>query len=471
MPGHVRTVCLEFFGNAQEAVPSIVEIKNYLDKKPGGALLAGLEHLDERYLRAVGYGTKSKRGSLPKMVLIGDIVGDDDQAVAKAASEVIRFANGHAGEGFVAISPEARKAFWSERARTAAIARHTNAFKINEDVVIPLPRMGEYTNAIEHINIELSISNKLKIITACGDVLVASSTAARLTPVDPDDPDDAEDFERRISLASTLLERTHGRWAFLLANLQEPVAKIRDQLVAHEVDLSQAPVVERLARAPDCRLVDLIQEHHIRVSWKRELREPMRGIFSGAAFAALLEKLEASHKAILRSRVFIALHLHAGDGNVHTNIPVNSDDYEMLQEAHRAVARVMEIAKSLDGVISGEHGIGITKMEFLTEGELNAFAEYKDKVDPDQHFNAGKLLRGGNLDNAYTPSFGLMGAESLIMQQSDIGSIADSFANCLRCGKCKPVCATHVPRANLLYSPRDKILATSLLIEAFLYEE
>jgi FAD/FMN-containing dehydrogenase/Fe-S oxidoreductase len=471
MPGHVRTVCLEFFGNAQEAVPSIVEIKNYLDKKPGGALLAGLEHLDERYLRAVGYGTKSKRGSLPKMVLIGDIVGDDDQAVAKAASEVIRFANGHAGEGFVAISPEARKAFWSERARTAAIARHTNAFKINEDVVIPLPRMGEYTNAIEHINIELSISNKLKIITACGDVLVASSTAARLTPVDPDDADDAEDFERRIGVANALLERTHGRWAFLLANLQEPVAKIRDQLVAHGVDLSQVPVAERLARAPDCRLVDLIQEHHIRVSWKRELREPMRGIFSGAAFAALLEKLEASHKAILRSRVFIALHMHAGDGNVHTNIPVNSDDYEMLQEAHRAVARVMEIAKSLDGVISGEHGIGITKMEFLTEGELNAFAEYKNKVDPDQHFNAGKLLRGGNLDNAYTPSFGLMGAESLIMQQSDIGSIADSFANCLRCGKCKPVCATHVPRANLLYSPRDKILATSLLIEAFLYEE
>ena len=43
--------------------------------------------------------------------------------------------------------------------------------------------------------------------------------------------------------------------------------------------------------------------------------------------------------------------------------------------------------------------------------------------------------------------------------------------DCLRCGKCKPVCATHVPRANLLYSPRNKILATSLLTEAFLYEE
>jgi Fe-S oxidoreductase len=76
-----------------------------------------------------------------------------------------------------------------------------------------------------------------------------------------------------------------------------------------------------------------------------------------------------------------------------------------------------------------------------------------------------------DLTNAYTPSFGLMGHESLIMQQSDIGAIADSVKDCLRCGKCKPVCSTHVPRANLLYSPRNKILATSLLIEAFLYEE
>jgi Fe-S oxidoreductase len=51
------------------------------------------------------------------------------------------------------------------------------------------------------------------------------------------------------------------------------------------------------------------------------------------------------------------------------------------------------------------------------------------------------------------------------------GRSPTSIKDCLRCGKCKPVCATHVPRANLLYSPRNKILATSLLIEAFLYEE
>ncbi|MFX7628996.1 hypothetical protein ABTJ66_20445, partial [Acinetobacter baumannii] len=89
------------------------------------------------------------------------------------------------------------------------------------------------------------------------------------------------------------------------------------------------------------------------------------------------------------------------------------------------------------------------------------------RVDPDGHFNAGKLLPGGDLSRAYTPSFSLLGTESLIMEMSDIGQIATSIKDCLRCGKCKPVCSTHVPRANLLYSPRNKILATSLLIEAF----
>jgi Fe-S oxidoreductase len=143
----------------------------------------------------------------------------------------------------------------------------------------------------------------------------------------------------------------------------------------------------------------------------------------------------------------------------------------MLQRANQAVARIMRIARDLDGVISGEHGIGLTKLEFLREDELAGFRAYKQRIDPDGRFNKGKLLPGADLRSAYTPSFNLLGHESLIMQQSDITTISDAIKDCLRCGKCKPVCATHVPRANLLYSPRNKILATSVLIEAFLYEE
>jgi len=214
-----------------------------------------------------------------------------------------------------------------------------------------------------------------------------------------------------------------------------------------------------------------LQDHSLRASWKRELRDELRRLFTGREYEPVLAQCEAVHAKVLKGRVFVALHMHAGDGNVHTNIPVNSDDYAMLQAANQAVDRIMQLAVELGGVISGEHGIGITKLDYLPESVLERFATYKREVDPDGHFNRGKLALGGNLENAYTPSFSLLELESLIMEQSEIGAIADSIKDCLRCGKCKPVCNTHVPRASLLYSPRNKILATSLLIEAFLYEE
>ncbi len=475
MPQHIRTVCLEFFGNARDAVPSIVEIKDFMfaqqrrtgaNSGPQGPVLAGLEHLDDRYLRAVGYSTKSKRAVLPKMVLVGDISGDDADAVARAASEVVRIANSRGGEGFVAVSPEARKKFWLDRKRTAAISRHTNAFKINEDVVIPLPRMAEYTDGIERINIELSLANKIRL----ADELEAFFERGDLPLGRHDDASEipsAELLEDRVAQALALVREVRSLWREWLVNVETLFAQLQD--------------------------------HTLRASWKTQIRAPLRNIFTGNSFAAILAEASAIHQRVLKGRVWVALHMHAGDGNVHTNIPVNSDDYDMLQTAHTAVKRIMALARSLNGVISGEHGIGITKLEFLTDAELQPFADYKQQVDPEGRFNKGKLLRQpwtgsgqgaagastssartegepllavyADLTNAYTPSFGLMGHESLIMQQSDIGAIADSVKDCLRCGKCKPVCATHVPRANLLYSPRNKILATSLLVEAFLYEE
>src|SRR6201996_1321257 len=472
MPAHTRTVCLEFFGQAREAIPSIVEIKDYLfeTSREGGAILAGLEHLDERYLRAVGYATKSKRNAFPKMVLIGDIVGDDADKVAAATSEVIRMANGKSGEGFVAVSAEARKRFWLDRSRTAAIAKHTNAFKINEDVVIPLNRMGEYTDGIERINIELSIKNKLQLL----DALEAFFKAGKLPLGKTDDANEipsAELLEDRVQQALELLKRVRERWTFVGDKLDMPLREAQHYLVNLGYEGLAEKFADRVDVQPDANVFHVAQDRTVRISWKQEIRAELRQIFNGGEFKPILDEAQAIHKQVLRGRVFVALHMHAGDGNVHTNIPVNSDNYEMLQDAHTAVARIMKLARSLDGVISGEHGIGITKLEFLTDDEIAEFRAYKQRVDPHGRFNAGKLLEGADLRNAYTPSFGLMGYESLIMQQSDIGAISESIKDCLRCGKCKPVCATHVPRANLLYSPRNKILATSLLVEAFLYEE
>jgi FAD/FMN-containing dehydrogenase/Fe-S oxidoreductase len=459
MPKHIRTVCLEFFGQVKEAVPSIVEIKNYIDGHPH-AVLAGLEHLDERYLKAVGYATKSRRNQRPKMVLIGDIVSDDENAVMEAASHVVRLANARHGEGFIAVNADARKKFWLDRARTAAIAKHTNAFKINEDVVIPLDRLGDYSEGIERINIELSLKNKIRLIDR-----LAEFVSGRL-PLDLEDEKIAHDeiVGTRVDDAHQLFADVRGRWQFYLDNLDQPMSKlpIKGTNNHNDSDLSVANITT---------IFQALQNYSLRASWKTEIRAPLCEIFSGRMFASVTKRFDAIHKEVLHSRVFVALHMHAGDGNVHTNIPVNSDDYGMLQEANQAVARIMAFARKLNGVISGEHGIGITKFEFLTDEEIKPFLDYKAQVDPQGRFNAGKLMPGSDLHRAYTPSFGLLGAESLIMEQSDIGAIADSIKDCLRCGKCKPVCATHVPRANLLYSPRNKILGTSLLIEAFLYEE
>ncbi|HEX4878243.1 MAG TPA: DUF3683 domain-containing protein, partial [Limnobacter sp.] len=473
MPKHTRTVCLEFYGQARDAVPSIVEIKGYLDGegKAMGAILAGLEHLDERYLRAVKYTPKSKRGAFPKMVLFGDIVGDDEDAVAKAASEVIRLSNGRAGEGFVAVSPEARKKFWLDRARTAAIARHTNAFKINEDVVIPLHRMGEYTDEIERINIELSIRNKLKLVAELRSFFEKPVPLAKTDEVDTTKLSVEDIVGDRVQRAVTLLEGVHERWSWLLAYMDTPLGQAIPVLKTLGLGNLEGDLNKRLEQQPEARVFDVLQDRTIRVSWKAELRANLYRIFEGGAFVPVMDECKAIHKRVLRGRLFVALHMHAGDGNVHTNIPVNSDDYDMLREAEHTVDRIMQIARNLDGVISGEHGIGITKYQYLTQEELGPFQQYKQRIDPEGRFNKGKLLPGGDLSNAYTPSFNLMGHESLIMSQSDIGSIANSVKDCLRCGKCKPVCSTHVPRANLLYSPRNKILATSLLVEAFLYEE
>jgi FAD/FMN-containing dehydrogenase/Fe-S oxidoreductase len=461
MPAHTRTVCLEFFGQVREAVPAIVEIKRYLDAHPQ-AKLAGLEHLDARYVKAVGYATKANRLSRPNMVLLADIVSDDEAAAGEAASHIVRLANTRGGEGFIAASPEARRKFWLDRARTAAIAAHTNAFKINEDVVIPLERLADYTSGVERINIELSIANKLALVNE----LMAFFRGELPESRDEDALPDPELREARRARALELLAEVRARWEWLQNHLDAPLGEYAETFPQAQ------PAKTRGNGAGEARTVfEALQDHSLRVSWKREIRDPLHDLFTGRGFRLILDRCDEIHRQVLKRRVFVALHMHAGDGNVHTNIPVNSDDYEMLATANQAVDRIMRLAVSLGGVISGEHGIGITKLAYLDPQTIEAFAAYKRRVDPEGAFNRGKLLPGADLSNAYTVSFNLLEVESLIMEQSEIGRIADSIKDCLRCGKCKPVCNTHVPRANLLYSPRNKILATSLLIEAFLYEE
>ncbi|MFK5914200.1 MAG: FAD/FMN-binding oxidoreductase [Woeseiaceae bacterium] len=466
MPKYIRTVCLEFFASdLHKAVPAITETKDYLDNLKG-VQLAGMEHLDERYVKAVDYTTKAVRRDLPKMVLLIDIVSDEEGLAAKAASEVVRLANIREAEGFIAVSAEARKQFWADRSRTAAIAAHTNAFKINEDVVIPLPKLSEYNDGIERFNIELSTKNKLAIIEEIQAYLKTDMPELH-TIVAGQVPDYKESDEyiaiidAKKKSALSHLQQTYDCWEIILDKIDEPATK-HLELLNEE---TQAALKE------NDTLFTLLQRRDLRISYQRYIEKPLKEIFAGHELEGVRIKLDSIHSDIRSSRLFVATHMHAGDGNVHTNIPVNSNDYSMMHEAEEVVQRIMTLAEKLGGVISGEHGIGITKMQFLSPEIKAAFAKYKKQVDPDDLFNPGKLVSEDGLNNAYTPSLRLVEQEALILEASELGELNHMVKDCLRCGKCKPVCNTHIPRANMLYSPRNKILGSGLIIEAFLYEE
>ncbi|MBF0152176.1 MAG: DUF3683 domain-containing protein [Magnetococcales bacterium] len=461
MPSQKRTVCLEFYGtDLAVSVSAIVEVKNYLDHHPD-VVCAGLEHLDERYVRAVGYTPKAPRSGRPKMLLLADLAGEEAAAVERAALHVVQLAVAREGAGFIASSPEARAGFWADRSRVAAIAAHTNAFKINEDVVIPLERLAAYSQGIERINIEQSIRNKVRILAAVREFLLGDRLGRILsTPLESSAEGEAI-LAGQIKAALDLLGGIEQRWQACLDGLDRPADDplLPDHLFSSDQRRTHEPLIHVLLR------------RELLISYRREVERPLKHIFSGEFWSAVRQELDAIHARIRSSRLFVALHMHAGDGNVHTNIPVNSNDYAMLGEADHIVDRIMALARNLGGEISGEHGIGLTKFKYMDPEKLAAFARYKAEVDPQGHFNRGKLLVGSGLERAYTPSLRLVQQEALILRESELGALNDDVRNCLRCGKCKPVCTTHVPRASLLFSPRNKILATGLIIEAFLYEE
>ena len=227
------------------------------------------------------------------------------------------------------------------------------------------------------------------------------------------------------------------------------------------------------------RALALCEEALESLSW--EDAEQLRG---GAAVEALLAQLRELARgcpdlaagvegivAHVRSRlVVLATHMHAGDGNVHVNIPVMSNDREMLRRAAAAVDRLMEQVAALGGVCSGEHGIGVTKLKYLDPALRAAFAAYRRAADPGGLMNPGKLEDLGALELIFTPSFNLLELEARILRHGRLEELALRIAHCVRCGKCKPDCCVFYPARGLFFHPRAKNLAIGALIEALLYD-
>ena len=87
---------------------------------------------------------------------------------------------------------------------------------------------------------------------------------------------------------------------------------------------------------------------------------------------------------------------HAGDGNLHPNIPYNGNDAAETCRVERAMVRIMEACIAAGGSVTGEHGIGVDKLAYLpqlfTEATLAAMCRLRDCFDPERRMNPGKVV-------------------------------------------------------------------------------
>jgi FAD/FMN-containing dehydrogenase len=92
----------------------------------------------------------------------------------------------------------------------------------------------------------------------------------------------------------------------------------------------------------------------------------------------------------------IANVFHAGDGNLHPNILFDRRNQNELELVERASKEIMQLCVDAGGTITGEHGVGVDKREYMTlvhgPAELEAMAAAKRVFDPASLFNPGKVL-------------------------------------------------------------------------------
>jgi D-lactate dehydrogenase len=87
---------------------------------------------------------------------------------------------------------------------------------------------------------------------------------------------------------------------------------------------------------------------------------------------------------------------HAGNGNIHVNLLVNPDDPDEMHRAERCLERVFDLVLKLKGTLSGEHGVGLEKRDFIDREiaapALELMRGIKELFDPQDILNPDKML-------------------------------------------------------------------------------
>lgn len=107
---------------------------------------------------------------------------------------------------------------------------------------------------------------------------------------------------------------------------------------------------------------------------------------------ALLEKINEVSK---KYDVLIPCFGHTGDGNVHTNVMVDKNNEDEVKKGYAAIEEIFKITIDLEGTLSGEHGIGISKAPYMklafSDAEMELFRAIKKAFDPNNILNPNKM--------------------------------------------------------------------------------
>ena len=97
-----------------------------------------------------------------------------------------------------------------------------------------------------------------------------------------------------------------------------------------------------------------------------------------------------------RQRITVCNVFHAGDGNLHPNIGYDANNPDEQARVHAAMREIMSACVAAGGTITGEHGIGLDKLDYMSlifsEDSLAAMCRLRDVFDPEHRANPGKVV-------------------------------------------------------------------------------